>query len=126
MAASELHVIADDVRRKAEELGDEAARVVRKGALNVKNGWRENAKDIQNTPTTIPGFPRSITFEEYPIKDGLHAVVAPNTGPQAKLGLILEFGGARVKSPPYNLGGRALRDEIPRFMREMYRIAGLD
>lgn len=112
----------DDLRRLAHDLAEaprkaqlEAVAIVEHAAVNVKNGWAENAR--QSSGHHAPMYPNSISYDlslGAALAGRIEAVVGPDKSkPQGPLGNILEFGGA--KSPPHNDGGRALRDEEPKF-----------
>jgi hypothetical protein len=86
--------------------------VVRRGALNIKNDWRANAR--ASAPRHAKHYPRSIGFDVHRIGPVTIAEIGPDkAGPQGALGNLLEYGS--VKNPPHNDGGRALDAELPRF-----------
>ena len=104
-----------DLGRLAADLGHagvsavKAVRpVVEKGALNVKNEWRDNARATAGAHAKR--YPDSIS---YTIR-GLSAEVGPDKDkPQGALGNLLEYGSA--KNPPHWDGQRAADAEAPRF-----------
>lgn len=97
----------------AAEAAEEMARVVTRGALQVKNGWRDNA--VASSGRHAPHYPRAISYDVHPIPGGAHAEIGPDKGRvQGALGNLLEFGS--VHNPPHNDGGRALAAEDPRFV----------
>lgn len=120
--ADELYRLERDLRDASDEVKDGAHGVVKKGALNVKNDWRKNAR--QTAPPHARHYPRSISFDiSKPGLDVVTAVIGPDKDKtQGALGNLLEFGS--VNNPPHNDGGRALRDEEPRFHRAIADLGG--
>lgn len=101
------------LRSSTTEAAQEMARVVTRGALNVKRGWADNARS--SSGRHAPHYPRSISYDVHPIPGGAHAEIGPDKGKtQGALGNLLEFGS--VHNAPHNDGGRALADEDPRFV----------
>lgn len=100
-------------QRSAAGAAQEMTRVVTRGALNVKNGWRDNA--TASAGRHARHYPKSISYDVHPIPGGAHAEIGPDKGRvQGALGNLLEFGS--VHNPPHNDGGRALAAEDPRFV----------
>ncbi|MGW1813283.1 hypothetical protein ACWCQM_06890 [Streptomyces sp. NPDC002125] len=91
--------------------------VMMRGALNIKNEWRANAR--ASAPKHAPYYPRTIGFDLLAFgPDQLLAIIGPDKGgPQGALGNILEYGS--VKNPPHNDGGRALINELLAFEAQM-------
>jgi hypothetical protein len=113
-----------DVRRLERHLSRVVPRarrdmraVVRRGALNIKNEWRSNAR--ASAPKHAPHYPRSISFDAANYGPDIYAaIIGPDKGgPQGALGNLLEYGS--VKNPPHRDGGRALDAEEPRFEAQM-------
>ena len=113
-----------DVRRLQQHLArvvPQARRdtraVVMRGAVNIKNEWRANARATGRKHAKL--YPRSIGFDLGVYgPDIVMAVIGPDkAGPQGALGNLLEYGSA--KNPPHNDGGRALANELPRFEAQM-------
>lgn len=112
----------DDLRSLAHDLSEAPRKaqrdvigVVEHGAVNVKQGWAENAK--QTAPHFAPHYPASISYD-LSLGAALVGRVEAEIGPdkskrQGPLGNILEFGSAN--NPPHNDGGRALRAEAAKF-----------
>lgn len=88
----------------------EAAAVVAKGLLNIKNGARRNAQ--ASSGTHAKAYPGTITYDPDP--DLLGGEVGPERRGQGHLGPILEYGS--VNNAPHRDLGRALDDEEPRFI----------
>ncbi|MFD7609717.1 hypothetical protein [Streptomyces sp. NPDC059828] len=117
-----------DVRRLERHLARVVPRAQRdahsvlvRGALNIKNDWRANARATAGSHGKH--YPRSIGYDIWPFtRDVTVAVIGPDKGgPQGALGNLLEYGS--VKNPPHNDGGRALAAELPRFEAQMELIA---
>lgn len=122
--------MTDDLRSLAHDLSEaprraqrDALAVVEHGALNVKRGWAENAR--QSSGRHAPAYPSSITYDlglGAALAGRIDAEVGPDKSKrQGALGNLLEFGSAT--SPPHNDGGRALRDEAPKFEAELAKVA---
>lgn len=120
----------DDLRSLAHDLSEAPRKaqrnviaVVEHGAANVKTGWANNAR--QSSGHHAPAYPNAISFD-LNLGAALAGRVEAEIGPdkskrQGPLGNILEFGGP--KSPPHNDGGRALRDETPKFEAAVAAVA---
>lgn len=94
--------------------------VVGRGALNVKNGWRDNARATAGRHARL--YPASISYDVTAIPGGARAEIGPDkAAPQGPLGNLLEFGSS--KNPPHNDGGRALAAEDAQFTVHMTAIA---
>ncbi len=91
----------------------EVALVVRRGALNVKNDARRNS--IVSSGRHARAAPYAIGFDDVRV-DGMKisAEVGYQSGNQAELGVLLEFGGGRDHSPPHHDLRRAFEAEEPR------------
>ena len=119
----------DDLRSLAHDLSEapkraqrDAVAVVEHAALNVKNGWKANAKRSSGHHARM--YPATISYE-LALGPALLGVVEAEVGPdknkpQGALGNLLEFGS--VNNPPKNDGGRALRDEAPKFEVELAKV----
>ncbi len=115
--ADELRKLSQDLHRASAEVAGVAHGVVKRGAVNVKRDWRENAK--RSAGAHARAYPFSIGFDITP--RGVVPIVA-EIGPdkearQGALGNLLEYGS--TNNPPHNDGGRALRTEEPRFVKMM-------
>ena len=119
----------DDLRRLAHDLSEaprkaqrDAVAVVEHGAVNVKQGWAENARE--SSGKYAPAYPSSISYD-LSLGAALAGHIEAHIGPdkskrQGALGNLLEFGS--VNNPPHNDGGRALRDEAPKFEAELAKV----
>jgi hypothetical protein len=102
---------------------ERAARaVVSRGALNIKNDWRANARSSGGRHARL--YPLSIGYDLIPTPGGgTGAVIGPDKdGPQGPLGNILEYGTSRQGG--HNDGGRALLAEEPRFIAAVEQLGG--
>lgn len=118
MPADDLDRWIRDLDRAGERALKETRGVVSKGALNVKNEWRDNAR--QTAPRHAPHYPDSITYDLETNRE--HMAVEAEIGPdknktQGALGNLLEYGSRN--NPPHNDGGRAMQNEEPRFENAM-------
>lgn len=108
--------LGDDLARAAAEVQAGARGVVSKGALNIKNDWRQNAVASARSHGRL--YPYTINYELTPTPLGTSVVIGPDNPRlnriQASYGTVLEFGS--VHNPPHNDGGRALDAEEPRFV----------
>ncbi|MEU1421475.1 hypothetical protein [Kitasatospora sp. NPDC005751] len=111
---SGLEALVADLARAGAEADRHARQVVSKGALNIKNGWRDNARS--SSGRYAPHYSGTIGYDLTTASGaGTGAVIGPDKGGlQGPLGAILEYGSAH--SPPHNDGGRALLAEEPRFL----------
>lgn len=88
----------------------QATAVTSKGALNIKNDWRQSASGLKHAPL----YPLSITYDLIPSPTGVAAEIGPDKSrPQGPLGNLIEYGSSR--NPPHLDGARALAAEEPRF-----------
>lgn len=112
----ELLQLATAFERNIPEADTQMAAIVTRGALNVKNGWRDNATATAGRHARA--YPYSVSFDVKPIPGGAQAEIGPDKGRrQGPLGNLLEFGSS--KNPPHNDGGRALLAEAPRFAAQV-------
>jgi hypothetical protein len=110
---SQLVGLAVDLAASEAAVRQQARAVVSKGALNIKNDWRANARASSGRHARL--YPSSIGYDLHSAAGLIEAVIGPDKGgPQGPLGNLLEFGS--VHNPPHNDGGRALLAEEPRFI----------
>ena len=115
-----LAQLARDFATAAASAPELARGVVAKGALNVKNQARINAKETSGTHAAK--YPDTITYSEPTILGALvESEIGPEKRGQGNLGPILENGS--VHNPPHRDLGRALDDEEPRFLAAAAEIA---
>lgn len=94
--------------------------IVRKGAVNVMEDWRQRASGLAHAPL----YPRSVTFDAKWEGATYVAEIGPDKDlPQGALGNLIEYGSA--KNPPHGDGSAALDAEAPRFEKAMDEAADL-
>jgi hypothetical protein len=88
-------------------------KVVSKGALNVKKGWKRRWQSI----TGLQGLPRTITYDVDVRGTLVSAEIGPDLdkGGQAPLAFIPEYGVAQQNTRPQPGGAPALAEEAPAF-----------
>lgn len=90
----------------------EAAAVVGKGALNIKNGARRRSGGLAHAPA----YPYSIGYDQWMSFGGPVAEIGPDKGKrQGPLGNILEYG--TEKNAPIPHIAPSADEELPRFER---------
>lgn len=98
----------------ASEVPEEAAKVVAKGALQIKNGARQRI----GSPAHAPAYPSSITYDQWQGMRGPEAEIGPDKGRrQGALGNLLEYGS--VNNAPIPHIAPAADEERPRFEQAM-------
>lgn len=115
---SELDALTGRLAASGEVVQREGAAVVNRGALNVKNGWRDRARTTAGAHARL--YPGSISYDNARVvaPGVLEAVIGPDKArPQGALGNLLEFGS--VNNGPHNDGGLALDEEEPRFVAQV-------
>jgi hypothetical protein len=120
MTVDGLLELRRDLRLAQARIRPEGAKVVERGALNIKNGLAESARRIRHAPTHLPYFPRSISYD----LNGLTAEIGPDKdrgGTQAALGNILAFG-SRNNPALWDIT-KPLLDEEPRFVEQVADLA---
>ena len=97
---------------------DEAAKVVNRGALQVKKGSQRRVRRMRHAPA----YPRSIGYDSFKGLRGPVAEIGPDKNRrQGALGNLIEFGS--VNNPPRPHIRPATEDELPRFERAMEALA---
>lgn len=117
-------LIADVQRAGSEAMVREVEKVVKRGAMNIKRDWRDNAK--ASSGQHARAYPYSISFDG-PDRVGTREIVAV-IGPdkdksQGALGNLLEYGDGGAKNPPHNDGKRAADKEQDRFANAILKTA---
>lgn len=115
----DLRSLAFDFAQAPRKAQRETVGVLDAAALRVKNEWRDNAR--QSAGSHAPAYPNSISYDFLlgaALRGAAEVEIGPDkTRPQGALGNLIEFGS--VNNPPHNDGGRALREEIPRFEKAL-------
>ena len=92
--------------------------VVKKGAVNVKNDWRQRASGLRHAPL----YPNSITFSAGWKAGAYEAEIGPDKElPQGPLGNLIELGSAN--NAPHGNDIAARDAEAPRFEKAMGDLA---
>lgn len=111
MDTSELDALASDLQQLPPKVTRGLSAVVRKGAVNIKNDWREAAaksRHFKIAPT--------ISFDEGAAPDGSEAEIGPNRHYRAaRLAGIAHFGGANGGGGTIGDPQRFLDKEAPGF-----------
>jgi hypothetical protein len=109
-----LKALAADLQRVAVRTPAETRAVVQKGALNVKNDWRERWSGLAHAPA----LPNSITYDTTVKGLTFEAEIGPeHDRRQAPLANLLEYGS--VNNAPIPGGAPALEEERPKFERAL-------
>lgn len=113
----DLEQLARDLVSAPERVRGELARVVKRGAQNIKTAAQQAAPDPHGRRLYV----NSITYD---LSDqGLSAEVGPDKDrPQGALGNLLEFGGAKGGAQPHLMP--AFDSEEPRFVGAVEDAAG--
>lgn len=124
MSGTMSDLYADLQRAGSEVMRREVEAVVKRGAMNVKRDWRDNAKATSGSHARA--YPYSISFDG-PERVGTNeivAVIGPDKDkPQGALGNLLEYGDGGAKNPPHNDGKRAADKEQDRFANAILKTA---
>lgn len=116
---SQLRKLAEDIRSHSRQTPSKARAVVAKGALNIKNDWRREWSGLSHLPSLAAAVSYDVTIGGTSIE----AEIGVDKGrPQGPLGNIAEFGS--VKNAPHPGGAPALRNEEPRVLSAVEKIAG--
>jgi hypothetical protein len=115
---SELAYLATSINAASAVAAAETAKVVAKGALNIKNGAARRVTGLRHARR----YPASIDYDLYVTGRGAVADVGANKDkPQGALGNLLEYGS--VKNAPIPHIRPAADEEMPRFEAEMDALA---
>ena len=106
--------------RDLETLEDRAAealpKVVRRGAVNVKEEWRTLWEAVKKPPTHIPHLVRGIGYDTVSKPPRWSAEIGvARSNSQSPIAHLLEYGS--IHNPPYPGGKAALDAEEPRFVK---------
>lgn len=117
--------MSDDLSRlvadlqAASKVTEKVRPLVSKGALNIKNDWREAWQGMAHAPA----LPDAIGYDLHAGPGGVEAVVGPDKDkPQGALGNIIEFGTST--NAPRPGGQHALDREEPRFLAALDALVG--
>lgn len=113
-----LNELVADLSFAPKHVAAESRKVVQKGALNVKNDWRDQATGLAHAPL----YPASITYDTAFKNGGWEAEVGPDKDrPQGALGNLITYGSANNPPHPHDIAAR--NAEAPRFERAMADLA---
>lgn len=116
---SQLRALAEDLRRHSRQTPAKLVPVVSRGALNIKREWQRSWAGLSH----LPALASAVTYDTKVGVSSIEAEIGPDKGrPQGPLGNIAEFGS--VKNAPHPGGAPALRNEEPRFLSAVEKIAG--
>lgn len=122
LESGELERWAREIRAAAAMLPREGAKIVKRGAQNIKDDWQRRMR-ARERHGHIPHLPKAIGYDVRQTKYEVTATIGPDKNKkQGPLGHLLEFGS--VNNPPHNDGGAALRAEAPNFYREISKAEG--
>jgi hypothetical protein len=117
---TELERLSLAIAASSAVIREEGEAVVSRGALNIKNAWRDNATQTAGAHARL--YPATISYDLHPAGMLIEAEVGPDKAkPQGPLGNILEFGTSSQAG--HNDGGRALDAEEPRFLAQAEALA---
>lgn len=117
---TELEALSARIAASAAVIRSEGPAVVSRGALNIKNTWRDNATQTVGAHARL--YPSTINYDLHPDGMLIEAEVGPDKAkPQGPLGNILEFGTSTQAG--HNDGGLALDEEAPRFIAQAEALA---
>lgn len=115
---SELAYIATALDKASAVAAAETAKVVAKGALNIKTDAARRITGLKHARR----YPASIDYDLYVTGRGAAADVGANKSkPQGALGNLLEYGS--VKNPPHPHIRPAADAEMPKFEAAMDALA---
>lgn len=114
----ETERLAADLADAPLRLAADIVPVVSRGALNIKNDWRDRLSGLPH----LPHLPDAITYD-LDVKLGrISAEVGPDKSRrQGPLGSIAEFGS--VNNPPRLDGQHALDAETPKYFAAVEAVA---
>jgi hypothetical protein len=112
--AHEVDRLAADLGRVPGRIVPEVEKVVAKGALNIRKGWRNRWKGLSH----LPRLAGSINYDLKVGLGGIEAEIGADKGkPQGPLASIAEFG--TVNNAPHPGGAPALAAEAPKFEKAL-------
>lgn len=118
---SQLEALAADLGKVPASVAKDAQRVVSRGALNIKNDWRERA--TKSAGAHGRHYPLSIGYELRAGLGGPSAEVGPDASkPQGSMGRGFEFGS--INQPPHMDFLAATEAEAPRFEKALADVLG--
>lgn len=115
---SGLNELIHDLTEAPRKVQRGVDKVVIKGAVNIKNDWRQRAEGSRHAPL----YPASITFDAEWKRGAYEAEIGPDKDlPQGALGNLLTYGSAN--NPPSGDDVAVLDAEAPKFEKAMENLA---
>lgn len=115
---SELAYVVTSMDRATAVAAAETAKVVEKGAIQIRDGARRRVTGLKHAPR----YPNSIDYDLYVTGRGAIADVGANKDkPQGALGNLIEYGS--VNNAPRPHIRPAADEEMPRFAKAMEDLA---
>ena len=113
-----LNELVADLRDAPGKAQRKVDGVVKKGAVNIRDDWRQRASGLRHAPL----YPRSITFDSGWDGSTYEAQVGPDKDlPQGALGNLITFGS--VNNPPTGHDVAVADAEAPKFQKAMEDLA---
>jgi hypothetical protein len=114
----DLACVVTSIDKASAVAAAETAKVVGRGALNIKNDARRRITGLRHAPR----YPYSIDYDLYVTGRGAVADVGPNKAKrQGALGNLLEYGS--TNNPPHPHMRPAAEAEMPGFEKAMEDLA---
>lgn len=115
---NDLNTLIEDIDAGMRAIVPEVEKVVARGALNVKNDWRDRWSGHPH----IKHLPRAISYDLDTQQSTVDAEIGPDKDKaQGALGNVIEFG--TVNNAPIPGGLPALEAETPKFVRALADVA---
>lgn len=116
MDTSELDALASDLQQLPPKVTRGLSAVVRKGAVNIKNDWRDAYLKSKHFRGKQGQAAKAVTFDEKVTPDDVEAEIGPNRHFRiARLAGIAHFGGANGGGGTIGDPQRFLDEEAPGF-----------
>lgn len=113
---SELDALAKDLQQLGPKVARDLPRIVRKGAVNIKNDWREAYLKSRHFRGKSGQAAAAVTFDEKVTPDVVEVEIGPNRHFKiARLAGIAHFGGANGGGGTIGDPQRFLDKEAPGF-----------
>lgn len=119
--ASDFRRLAADLAKAGKSISELVRPVVQRGALNIKNEWRDRAK--RSAGAHGRHYPYSIRYDTRETASGSSAEIGPDSSKsQGSMGRGFEFGS--IRQPPHLDFLAAAMSEEPRFVKSLADILG--
>jgi hypothetical protein len=115
ITVSGMDDLIHDLEALAVEAPKKLAKVVGRGAMNIKAEWKRRWSPVGGAPHHLPHVARGIGYDMTEKPTRIFADIGVSRrNPQASLAHFAEFG--LVNQPPFPGGAPALRKEDPKFV----------